>query len=171
MWYFWLVLQLGISYSVMISWKIWFLLKGFFLRLDFCMVKYLNFHNSSSFALRYFFDVNGNATMWNTPCLRNFPPNTVAVGGFGTNYIIFHFADIFIKKSTLCQKNWKFNQSRQSNLNPSLVHQRSQKYHHSNQKYSTKFKKSIVLLLYSILISQNFQNKKLKCSIRNFKFY
>jgi hypothetical protein len=31
------------------------------------MVKYLNFHNSS-FALRYFLNVNGKATMWNTPC-------------------------------------------------------------------------------------------------------
>ncbi len=31
------------------------------------MVKYLSFHNSS-FALRYF-NVNGKATMWHTPCL------------------------------------------------------------------------------------------------------
>jgi hypothetical protein len=30
------------------------------------MVKYLSFHNSS-FALRYFFNVNGKATMWHTP--------------------------------------------------------------------------------------------------------
>jgi hypothetical protein len=33
----------------------WFLLEDFFLgRLYFCLVKYLSFHNSSSFALRYF---------------------------------------------------------------------------------------------------------------------
>jgi hypothetical protein len=44
--------------------------------------------------------------VWNTPCLRNFPPNTVAPqGGFGTNYIIFHFAEIFIKKIVLYVKN------------------------------------------------------------------
>ncbi len=30
---------------------------------------YLNFHNSS-FALRYFFNVNGKATMKHTPCLK-----------------------------------------------------------------------------------------------------
>jgi hypothetical protein len=47
---FWLVLKLEISYRVMISWRI---LRGLFWRLYFCMVKYLNFHNSS-FALRYF---------------------------------------------------------------------------------------------------------------------
>jgi hypothetical protein len=33
------------------------------------MVKYLNFHNSSSFALRYFFNVNGKAIVWHTPLL------------------------------------------------------------------------------------------------------
>ncbi len=44
---FQLVLKLKISYRVnMISWRIYW-------RLYFCMVKYLNFHNSS-FALRYF---------------------------------------------------------------------------------------------------------------------
>jgi len=31
------------------------------------MVKYLSFHNSS-FALRCFFDVNGKAIVWHTPC-------------------------------------------------------------------------------------------------------
>ncbi len=41
----------------------------FFWRLYFCMVKYLNFHNSSSFALRYFFNVNGKAIVWHTPLL------------------------------------------------------------------------------------------------------
>jgi len=33
------------------------------------MVKYLNFHNSS-FALRYFFNVNGKATVWHAHCFR-----------------------------------------------------------------------------------------------------
>ncbi len=47
---FWLVLKLEISYRVMISWRV---LRGLFWRLYFCMVKYLNFHNSS-FALGYF---------------------------------------------------------------------------------------------------------------------
>ncbi len=50
---FWLVLKLEIRYRVMISWRILVPFRGFFLRLYFCMMKYLNFHNSS-FALRYF---------------------------------------------------------------------------------------------------------------------
>ncbi len=50
---FWLVLKLEISYRVMISQMILVSLRGFLLRLIFCMVKYLNFHNSS-FALLYF---------------------------------------------------------------------------------------------------------------------
>jgi len=41
--------------------------RGFFWRFYFCMVKYLSFRHSS-FALRYF-NVNGKATMWHTPCL------------------------------------------------------------------------------------------------------
>ncbi len=32
------------------------------------MVKYLSFHNSSSSALRYLFNVKGKATVWHTPC-------------------------------------------------------------------------------------------------------
>ncbi len=44
--------------------------RGFFWRFYFCMVNYLNFHNSS-FALRFFFiNVNGKATMWHTPCAQ-----------------------------------------------------------------------------------------------------
>jgi hypothetical protein len=35
------------------------------------MVKYLNFHNSS-FASRYFFNVNGKAIVWGTPCFKHF---------------------------------------------------------------------------------------------------
>jgi hypothetical protein len=35
-------------------WRIWVSFRGFFWRWCFCMVKYLSFHNSSSFALRYF---------------------------------------------------------------------------------------------------------------------
>jgi hypothetical protein len=64
-WYFGLCRNLRISYyRVMISWRIFifiyfylnfeFILRGFFWRLYFCMVKYFNFHNSS-FALRIFF--------------------------------------------------------------------------------------------------------------------
>ncbi len=66
---FWLVfIKLEISYRVMISWRILVYFRGFFWRLYFCMVKYLNFHNSS-FALRYLlFNVNGKATVWHTPC-------------------------------------------------------------------------------------------------------
>jgi hypothetical protein len=33
------------------------------------MVKYLNFHNSS-FALRYFFNVNGKAMVWHNPWIH-----------------------------------------------------------------------------------------------------
>ncbi len=44
-----------------------FLLEDFFfLRLYFCIGKYLYFHNSS-FALRYLFNVNGKATRCDTP--------------------------------------------------------------------------------------------------------
>jgi hypothetical protein len=52
---FWLVLKLEISYRVIIPWRIWVSFRVFFFwRLYFCMVKYLSFCNSSSFALRYF---------------------------------------------------------------------------------------------------------------------
>jgi hypothetical protein len=55
-WYLWLVLKLEIRYRVIIN-----MLKDFLLRLYFCMVKYLNFHNSS-FAGRFFCcNVNGKA--------------------------------------------------------------------------------------------------------------
>jgi hypothetical protein len=50
---FGLVLKLEISYRVLISSRIWFLVEGSFLRLYFCMVNYLKIRNSS-FALRYF---------------------------------------------------------------------------------------------------------------------
>jgi len=46
---FWLVLKLEISYRVMIFWRIlvFFLGRGFFWRLYFCMVQYLSFRNPS----------------------------------------------------------------------------------------------------------------------------
>ncbi len=45
---FWFVLKLEISYRIMIFWWILISFRGFFfLRLYFCMVKYLSFHNSS----------------------------------------------------------------------------------------------------------------------------
>jgi hypothetical protein len=47
---------LRFSYRVMILWRILVSLEDFFWRLYFCMVKYLNFLNSS-FALRYIFNV------------------------------------------------------------------------------------------------------------------
>jgi hypothetical protein len=67
---FWLVLKLEISYRVVISWKILVSFRGFFedYYYYFCMVKYLSFHNSS-FSVRYFFNVNGKAKVWHTPCL------------------------------------------------------------------------------------------------------
>jgi len=34
----------------------------------FAMVKYLSFHNSSSFALKILLNVNGKATVWHTSC-------------------------------------------------------------------------------------------------------
>jgi len=49
----WLVLKFKISYRVIISWMILVSFRGFFWRLYFCMVKYLNLHNFS-FALKYF---------------------------------------------------------------------------------------------------------------------
>ncbi len=42
--------------------------RGLFWRLYFCMVKYLSFHNSSSFCLKMPLNLNGKATMWHTPC-------------------------------------------------------------------------------------------------------
>jgi hypothetical protein len=52
---FWLVLKLEISYRVLIYLEgFWFLFEDFFEDDIFCMVKYLSFHNSSSFASRYF---------------------------------------------------------------------------------------------------------------------
>jgi hypothetical protein len=53
-------------------------LEGFWFRLEdlffwgqdfFCLVKYLSFHNSS-FALRYFLNINGKATMCDTPLVE-----------------------------------------------------------------------------------------------------
>ncbi len=46
----------------------WFLWECFFLRLYFCIVKYLSFHKSS-FCLKIHSNVNGKAIMWHTPRL------------------------------------------------------------------------------------------------------
>jgi len=72
------VLNLQISYRVnMKSWRILVSLRGFLLRLHFCMVKYLNFHNSS--LIKRFFNVKGKATVWHTPCFpwREFRMHTM----------------------------------------------------------------------------------------------
>ncbi len=90
---FWLVLQLEIScYRVMISWRILASFRRCFWRLYFCMVKYLNFHNSS-FAWGYFFYVNGKATVWHTPCW--------------INYCFFAWVSIHFKKHE-CSHSWVF---------------------------------------------------------------
>jgi len=67
---FWLVLKLEISYRVMMSWRILVSFRGFFWRLYICMVKYLNFHNSS-FCLKILFTLIGKATVWHTPCFKS----------------------------------------------------------------------------------------------------
>jgi hypothetical protein len=64
---FWLVLKRKISNRGMISWTILVFCRGFFWRLYFCMVKYLNFYNSF-FCLKILFNVNGKATVWHTSC-------------------------------------------------------------------------------------------------------
>jgi hypothetical protein len=64
---FWLVLKLGISYRVIISWRILVYLRGFFEDYIFAMVKYVSFHNSF-FCLKIRFNVNGKASMCHTPC-------------------------------------------------------------------------------------------------------
>jgi hypothetical protein len=53
---FWLVLKLEISYRVIIYLEgFWFPLEDFLkIKYIFAMMKYLSFHNSSSFALRSF---------------------------------------------------------------------------------------------------------------------
>ncbi len=63
------VLKLEISCRVLISWRILVSFKRiFFEDYIFCMVKYLSFYNSSSFALRYFLiNANGKAREWHTP--------------------------------------------------------------------------------------------------------
>jgi hypothetical protein len=66
-WYFGLVSKLEIGYRVIISWRILVSYRGFFWRLYFRIVKYMNFHNSS-FALRYLFNVNGKDTIWHITC-------------------------------------------------------------------------------------------------------
>ncbi len=67
---FWLVLKLEISYqSYKISWRILVSFRGFFEDYIFARWNILSFHNSS-FALRYFFNVNGEARVWHTPCLN-----------------------------------------------------------------------------------------------------
>jgi hypothetical protein len=61
------VLKLEISYRVRICWRILVSFRGFFFwRLYFCMVKYLNFHNSLFVSGGYLFNVNGKAPMWLT---------------------------------------------------------------------------------------------------------
>jgi hypothetical protein len=62
---FCLVFKLEISYNrVVISPRIWFSFSGVFLKvIYFCMVNYLSFYNSSSFALTYLFNVNGKLTV------------------------------------------------------------------------------------------------------------
>jgi hypothetical protein len=59
---FWLVLKLEISYRVVTSGMILISFRGFFEDYIFSMMKYLSFRNSS-FALRYFFNGNGKATV------------------------------------------------------------------------------------------------------------
>jgi len=74
---FWLVLKLEISYNrVMIIWRILdfgFLLEKVFEDCIFVMVKDLNFHNSS-FAWRYFVNVNGKG---HTPLVYITPNSTL----------------------------------------------------------------------------------------------
>jgi len=63
-WYF------GLCWNLRLVIELWYLerfLREFSWRLYFCVLKYLNFHNSS-FPLRFFFDVNGKAMVWQTPC-------------------------------------------------------------------------------------------------------
>jgi hypothetical protein len=64
---FWLVLEVEISFRVILSWRILVSCRGFSWRLYFHTVKYLNFHNSS-FALRDLFNVNGKDTVWHITC-------------------------------------------------------------------------------------------------------
>ncbi len=68
---------------VITSWRIFGYFYRVFWRLHFSIVKYLSFHNSSSFALRYFFNVNGKAAVWRTPCyglFSGFPQSNTSDG-------------------------------------------------------------------------------------------
>jgi hypothetical protein len=70
---FWLVLKLEINYRVIISWRILGFFRGFFEDYIFAWWNIWVFI-ILSFALRYLLIVNGNATVWHTPCLWfNYP--------------------------------------------------------------------------------------------------
>jgi hypothetical protein len=72
---FWLVLKLEISYNRVIIYLegFWFLLQDFFFKdYIFAWWNIIWVFIILLFALRYFFNVNGKATMWNTPCLFTF---------------------------------------------------------------------------------------------------
>jgi hypothetical protein len=69
---FWLVLKLEISYRVIISWRILVSFRGNFLRLYFCMMKYLTFHNSC-FALRSFLMYMARPQCVTPLCYNMFP--------------------------------------------------------------------------------------------------
>jgi len=68
--YFGFCWNLEISSRVIISWRILLSFRGFLEDYIFACWKYLSFHDSS-FALRYFCNVNGKATLWHTPCWGN----------------------------------------------------------------------------------------------------
>jgi len=94
---FWLLLKLEISYRIMISWRM-VSFRGVLWRLHFCMVKYLNFHNST-FALKIHFNVlNGKATVWHTPLVLELAwmPHTELIFGnrFGSS-LLRHFFRLF----------------------------------------------------------------------------
>ncbi len=67
---FWLVLKLNISYNILKDFDFLFSKDFLKIRYIFYRVKYLSFHNSSSFALKNtFFNVNGKATIGTHPLL------------------------------------------------------------------------------------------------------
>ncbi len=68
---FWLVLKLEISCRVIISWRILVSFRGFFEDYIFAWWN-MSFHNSS-FAIIYFFNVNGKATVRHTFCFITEP--------------------------------------------------------------------------------------------------
>jgi hypothetical protein len=86
-----------------------------------------------------------------------------------TNYIIFSFSEIFKRKNLLMSKNLKI-QLMATRFEPMPCTIIYNWLYQFNQKYKKYIVKSIVILLYLLIICWKFQNKKLKCESKTSKY-